>query len=1183
MLKYLLDRWSNNETFLEISSAVSRDQNYRAVVTGLEGSARNIFIAALAGFSGRPALIITSDLARAERVYSDLLSIFPGRVNLLRPRELFINTDALSRSDEQQNSRLGFLEWLNSGGGGFYVAPAAALISQSLPPGLWRDLIIGLQVGMQVDRQEYIDLLVCRGYERTTLTESAGQFSARGDIIDIYPPGRQEPVRIELFDDLIESIRHYDPLTQRSTDQIRQVDILPARELLLTEQALSSGEQKINSTLDRTLSRLRRSGENEVALRLKQQVFRHMERLADPEGIDYLSSYLPFFYGEGASLLDYLPPDSLVFLEEPAQIAEKTANLRSEFNDYSSSSLLEGDLLPPEQELLWNEKDLFYRLSCPLIGTALFAETGGLFKPEQSVRIESKSAPFYHGQWDIFRSDCRKWFREGYGVYLLTESEERGNGLLSMIAEHDNSAEEYRDGGQGGEMFSKPQVIAGSLEEGFIIPGLQLAVITERNLLPVRRKKRRLNRSEGIRLSDYRELSNGDYVVHEQHGIGRYLGLNTLEVGGGKRDYLVLKYRGTDKLYLPVDQVGLIQKYSGGDGPAPRLHSLGGGEWQRLKSRVNHSVEELARELLALYAARQAVEGYSFGPDHPWQQEFEAHFPFEETPDQLKAVEDVKADLEKNHPMDRLICGDVGYGKTEVAMRAAFKAVMEGKQVAVLVPTTVLAQQHYRTFTERFDGFPVKIAQISRFIAPGWQKEITRNLAAGKIDIIIGTHRLLSGDVRFHDLGLLVVDEEQRFGVRQKEKMKQLRLEVDTLAMTATPIPRTLHLSLAGARDFSIIDTPPEDRYPVQTYVLEYSENLVRDAVQRELSRGGQAFIVFNRVDRIDAFAERIQGLFPDASVAVGHGQLPEAALERIMADFQEGRYQILVSTTIIESGLDIPNVNTLVVCDADRFGLAQLYQIRGRVGRSSRLAYAYLTYRRDKVVSETAKKRLKAIKEFTELGSGFKIALRDLEIRGAGNILGAEQHGFIAAVGFDLYARLLDRAVAELKNEKREKTVDTRLELQINAHLPSSYLIAQDQKVEFYQRIYSAAKSEELEEIEEELTDRYGVPPGPVKNLLAVAGLRLEAAALGIEHISQKQGNLIIQFAPGHTVDIKRLQESQVYGTDRIRVASRKPLALQIKRAANSIGLLNELHNFLQSLPEARDVPAGAGSSIQR
>lgn len=1176
MLKNILELWSEDNSFINILANINKIPGYQAAVTGMDGSARAFFMAALAYFCRRPALIITTDAPRAEKVYSDLQGFLPGQVNMLPSRELFMNTEVLSRSEEYQQMRMHFLEWLHSEKAGIYVAPAAAFVSKALPPSLFRGLIVKLRPNQRIDRQELLAQLVERGYERTSITETGGQFSARGDIVDIYSPGGREPIRIELFDDIIESIRHFNPQTQRSTEMLEQATFLPARELLITTDVRSSGEKKIKRSLDKALSKLRKRGETDASVRLKQQVGRHLERLAQPDGLDILSSYFPFFYGEGASLLDYLSPGNMVFIEEPAAVAEKGVTLRRELEDYNSSAMIEGKLLAPGDDLSWKEEELLNRLPCPLIGSALFSETGGIFKPRDSFTIEAKSAPYYHGQWEFFNSDYRGWIKDGYRVYLSVISETRGRGLLDLLAGQELSA--VNSGEDDSVEAPGPlPILTGNLEGGFIVPDLKLAVIAEQNLLPRRKKRRRFKKYGGVRLSDYRELAVGDYVVHEQHGIGKYQGLNTLEVGGARRDYLLLRYRGTDKLYIPVDQVGLIQKYSGGDGLAPPLHSLGGGEWQRLKNRINRSVEELARELLALYAARQAVAGYSFGPDHPWQQEFEARFPFEETPDQLQAVADVKADLEKNHPMDRLVCGDVGYGKTEVAMRAAFKVVTEGKQVALLVPTTVLAQQHFRTFMERFEDFPVRVAQLSRFVPPAKQKELIKEIAAGKTDIVIGTHRLLSKDIRFHDLGLLVVDEEQRFGVRQKEKMKQMRLEVDTLAMTATPIPRTLHMSLAGARDFSIIDTPPEDRYPVQTYVIEYSENLVQEAVRRELKRQGQVYIVFNRVDRIGKYAERIQKMFPHVSVAVGHGQLPEASLAQVMADFQDGQHQILISTTIIESGLDIPNVNTLIIYEADKFGLAQLYQIRGRVGRSNRLAYAYLTYRKDKVVSETAKKRLRAIKEFTELGSGFKIALRDLEIRGAGNILGAEQHGFIAAVGFDLYARLLDQAVAELKNEKREDKVKPRLELQVNAYLPSAYISAQDQKVDFYQRIYSALEPEELQEINEELVDRYGSPPDSARQLLKVAEIRALAAKLGVELIHQQQAIIIMQFCSGNSFDFNLLKEKADFNLDYITVTKRRPLTLKIKGVGKSATLLEDISLLLQRFIVFKEESAGS------
>ncbi|MDW7729388.1 MAG: transcription-repair coupling factor [Bacillota bacterium] len=1185
MIGDLLKLWHDHKSFKAIADSLKSKKSYRGVSIGLDGSARVYFMAALAARHGKKTVIITADMARAEKVYSELEAFLPGIVNIIPPREFFISAEILTRSDEMQHKRLRYLQWIISGETGIYVAPVSAFMSRALPPKMWNSLLVNLETGQNMNRQELIELLIKRGYERVSLTETPGQFSARGDIVDIFPPGLGNPVRLELYDEEIESLRSYDPATQRTTEKFQDITLLPARELILPESHLADGSRLIKKQLDKITSGLRRRDENDVASKLNQQITRHLERLTHPEGIDLLSSYLPFFYGAGASLLDYLPEDSLVIVEEPVDVTDKSRRLRNEIKEYNTGRVLEAELLDSGFDLLWRDKDLLARLPCHLIGCSLFSGTGGLFSAGESYTIETKAAPVYHGQWDLFKNDYENWIKEGFKIYLAADSEERGQGISAVMAEKIKECRDAQKGYTETDIFAdlfKAELIIGKLEEGFIAPAIKLVVLTEQNIIPRRKRRRRVaTKDEGIRLSDYRELAVGDYVVHEQHGIGLYQGLHTLEVSEIKRDYLLLKYRGTDKLYLPIDQVGMIQKYSGGDGPTPRLHSLGGAEWQRLKNRVNRSVEELARELLTLYAARQAVEGYQFGPDHPWQQEFEVNFPFEETPDQLRAIEEVKSDLEKNHPMDRLICGDVGYGKTEVAMRAAFKAVMDGKQVAILVPTTVLAQQHHRTFRERFNGFPVKIAQLSRFVSVAAQKQIVKDLAAGKIDVVIGTHRLLSKDILFHDLGLLVVDEEQRFGVKQKEKMKQMRLEVDTLAMTATPIPRTLHLSLAGARDFSIIDTPPEDRYPVQTYVVEYSENLIREAVQRELNRQGQIYIVFNRVLQIDAFAEKIQELFPGIEVAVGHGQMPEKQLERVMSDFQEGYYQILVSSTIIESGLDIPNVNTLIVCESDRYGLAQLYQLRGRVGRSNRLAYAYLTYRKEKIVSEAARKRLRAIKEFTELGSGFRIALRDLEIRGAGNILGAEQHGFIAEIGYDLYVKLLDQAVAELKNEKQEVKAEPRLELQVSAYLPSSYITVQDQKIDFYQRIFKASSYEDLTAIEEEMIDRFASPPEPVRALLKVAFLKLTSAGLGIELIRQKQNELIIQFGKSAVFNIAWLSHISAASNSRVKIMSRNPVSFKIVNTDKRLFSIDELVAMLNSFKTGNTLEAGSNRNV--
>lgn len=1175
-LQELLKEWPRDSCFKSLIEEIATPSGSGTAITGIGGSAGAFLQAGLFEESNGPVMVVTADVVRAEKVYENLLAFLPPRrVSLLPARELFITADFLTRSMEQRRQRLSLFEQLHRRENVLFVAPFTALISRVLPPVEWRRLLIPLQLGGKVDREILLKKLIEIGYERVPLIEGPGQCSARGEIIDIFPPGRERPLRVELFGEIIDSIRFFDLGTQRSTERLEQAVILPAYELIIPESLFEQGERRIRRELEPALARLIRRGEEAAAAKLKTNTGGHLNRLTVPGALDHLSSYFSYFYGAGASVFDYLPAESMVLLDEPADIFKKAAELRRELLSHYGSIYARGEMLPGADDPFWQIEDLLS--SVPhLLALTLFPSSTGSLQISREVALTGKSAPGYHGQWELLSADFDAWKRKGYRIAVVAATEERSRGLKQLLEEQ---------GLARGVLSGVPRapgevrMLTASLEEGFLIPSLKLAVVTEHNILPRRRKKRRLARTEGTGLRHYRDLAVGDYVVHEQHGIGKYLGLNTLEISGVQRDYLLIKYQGSDKLYLPADQVGLIQKYIGAEGKAPRLHRLGGGEWQRIKSRVKASVEEMAQELLSLYAARELTAGYSFGGDHPWQAEFESLFPYEETSDQLQAIAEVKADLEKEHPMDRLICGDVGYGKTEVALRAAFKTVMEGKQAAMLVPTTVLSQQHFRTFAERFADFPFRVAQLSRFVSPAEQKEILKDLADGKIDIVIGTHRLLSKDIRFHDLGLLIIDEEQRFGVRHKEKLKQMRLSVDVLAMTATPIPRTMHLSLVGVRDLSVIETPPENRYPVQTFVAEYSDHLVREAIQRELSRGGQVYFVFNRIAGISAMAEKIREMFPDAAVAVGHGRIPESALEQLMEDFINGEYQILVSTTIIEAGLDIPNVNTLLVFDADQFGLAQLYQIRGRVGRSNRLAYAYLTYRRDKIITENAKKRLQAIKEFTELGSGFKVALRDLEIRGAGNILGAEQHGFMVEIGFDLYSRLLEEAVARIKQRppEEEPPPPPRLDLKLNAYLPSSYIINQGQKIDFYKRIYTLTSASELREIEEELRDRYGSPPPPVRNLLQAAALRLTAARLGISWLEQHDGSAKIRFCSDRSPDRFSLDPAVRKGRCRVNWLDGETLGIRFHKIAEK-EMLPELHRFLKELsgelPEEMSAP---------
>ena len=983
------------------------------------------------------------------------------------------------------------------------------------------------------------------GYERADLTESEGFFSVRGDIIDIFPFYTPWPVRISFFDEEVETLSYFHPETQRSLEPKDSFLLLPAREVILNAESLQIGSKFLREEMEKTVQQLKNKQQDEVADRLRSRVESHLARLENTGYFEGMEQYITYFYLEPAVLTDYFPKEGLLFWDDPEAVTSEADSLLKELRDYQAGLLLQGDILPQQVEVCWSLKEILQRNSLSLVALTAFFRSVPYVTISESTNIQARLLPSFMGRLDLLQEELESWWSNGYEVFLMCDGEKRADEMKRLLGEHGLTVSYHPESevllrmtgkekklslGKKGELAPLPgektigrlkaersiKIVTGRLENGFIIPSLKIVIVVDKEILPAQRKKKRWakEREKGT-LREFQELKTGDLVVHEQHGIGRYMGMRTMEVDGVTRDYLYIKYAGEDKLYLPVEQIDALQKYMGGDGRPPKVSSLGGQEWNRIKNRVKASVQDLARDLLSLYAAREAVTGHAFSPDHPWQAEFEERFPYEETQDQLRSIQEVKADMESSRPMDRLLCGDVGYGKTEVALRAAFKAVTDGKQVAFLVPTTILAQQHYENFLERFKGFPVQIELLSRFRSPAEQRRVIKGLKAGVVDIVVGTHRLISKDISFKDLGLLIIDEEHRFGVRHKEKLKMFRQEVDVLSMTATPIPRTLHMALSGARDLSIIDTPPENRYPVQTYVVEYSDHLIKEAIQRELHRGGQVYFIYNRIQTIEKWAERLRELIPEAKIAWAHGQMPEQELEKVMHKFMRHEYDILVSTTIVEAGLDIPNVNTMVVYDADHFGLAQLYQLRGRVGRSNRLAYCYLTYRKDKVMTEDAVKRLQAIKEFTELGSGFKIALRDLEIRGAGNILGPEQHGYMMAVGYELYCRLLEQAIETMKGKKVEapREFEPRIDLNINAYLPSSYVPNQQQKIELYRRIATLENKQELQDMADELKDRYGRLQQPVENLLLVMRLRQLSREKGVESIEQQKAQTIIKF----------------------------------------------------------------------
>lgn len=1082
-------------------------------VQGLGGSAKTLVVASVHRARALPTLYICGDLDAARRAETELVTwLGEADVLLFPPREPS-PVGTVARSGEIEAQRLRVLDALLRGGSPAVVAPIEAAATLCPPVHNLRRKSLTLRRGDRLEPQGLASLLVDAGYQRVPVVEKTGDFAVRGGIVDVFPPARDKPYRLEFEDGAIASLRSFAPDTQRSSESVGEVCLGPAREWLLGKEDAEEVVRTVRRELNATVKTLEAQARPDAARRLEARVLGDLERMEAGTLAEDAEAYAVYVPDPGL-LVDYLPSGAAVFFDEPVRLEQVWEALTRSRAERLAVLLGEGGLLPGQASSGPGPAEMRRRVAQRHASVFLsqLLRRGPQVELTNIVSLRYQAIPSFHGKWSDFEAELARWRRGGDRVVVLAGSPEAEAALGRSL----------REVGVGtSSVLSSPAVpgqvvlTRGVIEEGFYLPWARLRVVTDaqiRGRAPKRRRRPGVPGAAGRVLDTYRELEVGDHVVHVNHGIGVYQGIRTLEINGVARDYILIQYAGEDRLYVPTDQVGAIHKYVGVEGQEPKVNRLAGSEWARLKNRTRKSLQKLAVDLLKLHAQRQALPGHAFSPDTPWQAEFEAGFRYEETPDQLAATEEIKRDMERPIPMDRVLCGDVGYGKTEVAMRAAFKAVMDGKQVAVLVPTTVLAQQHYNTFRERFAGYPVNIDLLSRFRSKARQEKTIRDLRRGTVDIVIGTHRLLTPDVVFKDLGLLIIDEEHRFGVNHKERLKELRATVDVLVLTATPIPRTLNMALVGLRDMSVIQTPPEDRYPVQTYVVEYDEDLVRDAVLRELGRGGQVFYVHNRVQTIEAAAARLQALVPKARITVAHGQMREEELERTMLEFLEGEYDVLVSTTIIESGLDMPNVNTLIVEDADTLGLAQLYQLRGRVGRSSRVAYAYFTYRR--VPTEQAERRLEAIREFTELGSGYKIALRDLEIRGAGNLLGPEQHGFIASVGFELYCRMLEEAIRELTGRRTSALGETTVDVRVDAYLPDHYIPDMPEKIEAYHRLASVLDPAEVDEVEAEIVDRYGPPPPPAANLLLVARVKAIARSLGCSSIVRTDdGGLAVKF----------------------------------------------------------------------
>lgn len=977
-----------------------------------------------------------------------------------------------------------------------------------LPLEMLSKRVITLEEAAILDLDKLKEELVHLGYERCGQVETPGQFAIRGGIVDIYPLTEDCPYRIELWDDEIDTIRSFDVESQRSIENVQKLKIFPATELILTQDIIAAGLKKLELEKENCVNSLRAQMKTEEAHRIKTIIEEFRENIEQYNGSIGMDSYIKYFYEDTVSFMDYFTSEqSLFIIDEPSRVVEKGETVEIEFREGMIGRIEKGYILPGQVDVVYSYKEILAKMqdkSVVLLSTMDYKVTIIPVKVKYDFTVKSVNP--YNNNFEILVKDLEKWKSKGYRVVLLSGSRTRAKRLSEALREYELNAfygESLERVLQVGEIM----VAHGNLHRGFEYPLIKFVIISESDIFGAEKKKRRKKINyEGKKVQSFTDLSIGDYVVHENHGLGIYRGIEKIEVDKITKDYIKIEYDKGGVLYILATGLEVIQKYAGSDAKKPKLNKLNSIEWKNTKAKVRGAVKEIAKELVELYAIRQAKEGYQYAEDTVWQREFEEMFPHEETDDQMNAIEATKRDMESKKIMDRLICGDVGYGKTEIAIRAAFKAVSDGKQVVVLVPTTILAQQHYNTFVQRMMDFPISVDMLSRFKSSTEQKKIIERIKKGSLDIVIGTHRVLSKDITFKNLGLLIVDEEQRFGVTHKEKMKRLKGDVDVLTLSATPIPRTLHMSLIGIRDMSVLEEPPVDRLPIQTYVLEHNDEIIREAINRELARDGQVYYVYNRVNNIDEVANKIAGLVPEANVAFAHGQMSERELEKIMFGFINGEIDVLVSTTIIETGLDISNVNTMIIADADRLGLSQLYQLRGRVGRSNRTAYAFLMYKRDKMLKEVAEKRLQAIREFTELGSGFKIAMRDLEIRGAGNLLGSQQHGHMEAVGYDLYCKMLNEAVKMLKGETTEdESFDTAVDIDIDAYIPSTYIKSEYQKLDIYKRVAEIESEEEFLDMQEELLDRFGDIPTSVNNLLNVALIKAIAHKTFVTQVTHK------------------------------------------------------------------------------
>ena len=1161
-------------------------------VAGIVESAQGHLIYSLCNDTGKSALVVTYSDNEA-RALKDELAFYMMHLRSKSaedergsmPREsscydevlhfperdyIFYNIDSTDRS--RLNERMSVLSKLKDTKVQIVTASLDSLMQYTADKAVFDEYTIDFQVGERYDIAEITAKLMLMGYVREDMVEGAGQFCVRGEILDIFSPNYDTPVRIDFFDDEVETIKMFDPLSQRSSGTLKQAKICAVTEVILTPEKKTEIVERLTKAIEK--AKKSKADKSEFINNITADIENFNERYYFPS----IDKYAGEICGKIPSLLDWFSGDDFVFVIDPKRLCERGAVFDKEKAELVTELCERGMITSAKEQLFLPYYEMLDKMNKRMvICLDPLTHTRNDFQYRHLEMFTTKTTVSFHGKIEYLYDDLKAYAEKRAAVVILSSTRGRGENLAGTLKEKGFRTQlAVSDTKSRGDIKFYPgeiTIIHGNQSKGFEYPELNFVLISDSEIFDSRRRKRSRRVQNANKLKSYNDISIGDYVVHEAHGIGQYMGLHKMTVKGVTKDYLKIQYRGTDVLYVPVDQLDVLYKYIGDTDRQLKLNKLGGKEWSNTKQRVKASTAELAGQLVKLYAARERIKGFAYSSDSPWQREFEDTFQYQETFDQLRAIEEVKEDMEKPRPMDRLLCGDVGFGKTEIALRAAFKAVGDSKQVAYFCPTTILALQHYETFLKRMENFPIKVEMLSRFRTPTATKRIIKQLKTGEIDIVIGTHKLLSKDVGFKDLGLLIVDEEQRFGVAHKERLKELKNSVDVLTMTATPIPRTLHMAMTSVRDMSVLTEPPENRYPVQTFVLEENEMVILDAIRNEISRGGQVFYLFNSVAEIYKKARYIQSKFPDVRIAVGHGKMREEELEDIMCDMVEGRIDILVCTTIIETGLDIPNANTIIIENADRMGLAQLYQLRGRVGRSNRAAYAYLIYKRDKVLSEVASKRLRAIREFTEFGSGFKIAMRDLEIRGAGNLLGPEQHGHMDTVGYDMYCKLLRESINEAQDVKSPEDISVAIDIEADAYLPERYIPNQNQRIDMYKRIAAIASEDDKYEIEEELEDRYGKPPKPVRSIIEVAMLKCIARDVGIYEINQHDSLIQFKFCE-NALDATLIWDIDGMFPKRIRVGSAAQPVLNFKIMPGDgdiIKLINKILNAIDGLKNTK------------